>query len=101
MSDDSGTNFPDDPISVAVNNAAKLLRDGGGDEAPSIYLVMLVNDATRRGAVLLAVDSEERAANIAARIDKAMAGKELGFPARVEAISTTIPFPSRVLPGVH
>ena len=63
--------------------------------------MLLVNDATRRATVLMACDTEARAAGIAARIEKAMDGKDLGFPVRVEALSTTVPFPSRVLPSTH
>ena len=85
-----------DAFNASLNAAIALLRTGGGERAPNFYTVILQNEDTGNCVVMATTPNEERAGHLAAVIEQAAAGKDLGFRVRVEAVAIAAVMPRRI-----
>ena len=85
-----------DAFTESLNQSIVHLRGGGGQLTASFFVVLLQNEDTGRSVVMLTTPNEERAGHLAAVIEKAIAGKNIGFRCRVEATAIEAVMPRRI-----
>ena len=83
-------------FAASLNATIAHLRMGQGELVPTFYVVIMQNEETKRCVIILTTPDEERAGHMAAVIEKAVAGKNVGFTLRVEAVSVSATMPSRI-----
>lgn len=86
----------DTAFNASLNATITHLRMGQGELVPTFHVVIMQNVETQRCVVLLTTPDEERAGHMAAVIEKAVAGKNIGFTLRVEAVAVDAAMPSLI-----